>query len=103
MDVRDPQRDVADKILAFIGAELLPEPPGRPLGDDTPLLNGLLDSAGLMQLVTYLEEEFDVVVEDTEITPVSFATAGSVARMVAVKLASDSGSASGPVGPVRMR
>lgn len=92
-------QDIALQIRAFIGEELLAEPPVPPLGDGTPLLNGLLDSSELMQLVTYLEEEFDVLVDDTEITTDSFATVGTIARLVEDKLASASGSPAGPVAP----
>jgi acyl carrier protein len=89
-------QDLASRIRAFIGEELLAEPPVPPLEDGTPLLNGLLDSSELMQLVTYLEEEFDVLVDDAEITTDSFATVGTIARLVEGKRTLVPGSPPGP-------
>src|SRR5438093_755565 len=34
------------------------------LSDDTPLLSGVIDSLGLMQLISFIEEEFDVAIHD---------------------------------------
>jgi acyl carrier protein len=95
----DPATDVSARIRTFIGEELLAEKPMPPLDDGTPLLNGLLDSSELMQLVTYLEEEFDVLVDDAEITTDSFATVGSIARLVEDKRTSVPGSPAGPAAP----
>lgn len=40
------------------------------LSDDTSFLEeGILDSTGVLELVTFLEEEFSVKVEDEELTP----------------------------------
>ena len=40
------------------------------LNDDTSLLDeGVIDSTGILELVSFLEEEFDISVEDDEILP----------------------------------
>lgn len=79
--------DINARILTMIRDELLPESSAVQLREDTPLLEGLLDSAGLMQLVTYLEEEFGVEVEDAELATTHFATPADVAHMIERKLA----------------
>ena len=57
----------------------VPEAPGRelPLGpglqlrknNDSFLENGFIDSTGVLQLVTFLEETFGITVEEGELTP----------------------------------
>lgn len=76
----------------MIRDELLAGAPSVPVEDGTPLLEGLLDSAGLMQLVTCIEEEFGVDVDDAEIAATHFATPADVARMIEAKLAARQGS-----------
>lgn len=40
------------------------------LGDDTPFLaQGIVDSTGFLELVLFLEETFDIKVEDSELVP----------------------------------
>lgn len=40
------------------------------LDDDTSFLEeGIIDSTGVLELITFLEEEFAIVVEDEELTP----------------------------------
>ncbi len=40
--------------------------------DDQLLENGLLDSLGILDVVTYLEEEFGISISDDELTPDNF-------------------------------
>jgi acyl carrier protein len=81
--------DTSARILTMIRDELLSEGPAAQLMENTPLLEGLLDSAALMQLVTCIEEEFGVDVEDSEIATAYFATPADIARMVERKLADE--------------
>ena len=40
------------------------------LADDTSFLEGgIIDSTGILELVTFLEEEFSIAVEDEELVP----------------------------------
>ncbi len=38
-------------------------------GDDSLLEEGLIDSTGVLELVTFIEDKFDVTVEDEELVP----------------------------------
>jgi acyl carrier protein len=58
---------------------------GRELADDTPLLNGLVDSVGLMELVSFIESEFEVAIDFSEVEPKNFRTVSDIARFVASK------------------
>lgn len=57
------------KIKAFIVENFL-FGDDNGLKDDTSFLEeGIIDSTGVLELVTYLEEEFDIEVEDEELVP----------------------------------
>ena len=51
--------------------------------DDDPLLRtGILDSLGILEVVSFLESEFQIVVADEELVPESFETIATIARFV---------------------
>ena len=66
--------DLSTKIREFIQSEIMYEDPSASLQDDTPLLGSVMDSLGLMQLVAFLEEEFDVEIDDADVTVDNFRT-----------------------------
>ena len=41
---------------------------------------------GLMQLVAFLEEEFDIEIDDTEVTAENFKTIADIERLVGARL-----------------
>ena len=56
------------------------------LANDVPLIaDRVIDSMGLLRLVAYLEEEFGVAIEDTEVVPANFGTIESIARLLGSK------------------
>ena len=75
----------ADRIRGYIAEELL-DGAGRRLDEDTPLLEGLLDSGALMRLVTFIEEEFQLSVDDSDVDATHFRTVRDVERFVESKL-----------------
>ena len=77
--------DVGRRIRDFVLEEILFEDPGHPsIDEDGPLLVRL-DSFGIMRLVTFLEEEMGIQVEDGDITADHFRTIADVERFVAEK------------------
>lgn len=53
------------------------------LTDDYPLLEtGVLDSIGLVHVMTFLQDEFDLDVFDRDVGTRDFASIGSIARFV---------------------
>ena len=82
MTVDEPNRpdDVARRIRDFINDELLFE--DIDVADDTPLLDDLIDSVGLMELVTFVEQEFELSVDQGEIDQRNFETVGAIAAWV---------------------
>ena len=50
--------------------------------------NGVLDSVATIKLIMAVEEEFDISVEEKEISPRNFKTIAALARFIESKLAS---------------
>ena len=77
---------IENSIRQFIVEELHPAGGAIELTDAYPLLErGTLDSLGLFQLVSFLEDEFHVTVEDEELVPQHFGTIHDIAMLVASK------------------
>jgi acyl carrier protein len=74
-----------DRIRGFIREEILFEDEGQSPRDDQPLLEGLVDSLGLMQLVAFLEEEFDIEISDADMVSGNFRTVTAVTGLVESK------------------
>ena len=78
--------EISDRIRDFISSELMFEDGSAILSDDTPLLSGVIDSLGLMQLISFIEEEFDVAIDDAEVTASNFRTVGDIQRLIEQKV-----------------
>ncbi len=53
--------------------------------DESILEQGLLDSAGIFELIIFLEKEFEITVEDEEIVPDNFDSVDTISAMVKTK------------------
>lgn len=49
------------------------------------LETGIMDSTGIMELVMFLEEEFDIKVQDTEMVPENLDSVGNLCQYLAKK------------------
>ncbi len=59
---------------------------GREVPPDEPLIeNGVLTSLQTVELVTFLEDRFDIVVEDEEFDEENFGSVEAIASLVASK------------------
>jgi acyl carrier protein len=59
------------------------------VSDDTSLiLEGIVDSTGMLEVIGFLESTFHIAVGDTEATPDNLETIGRIAAFVARKQAS---------------
>ena len=71
-----------DLLIAFIAEELLATE--LPLGADDPLLvDGMVDSIGIMRLVEFMEDTFDVIVPAEDILIENFNNVSSIQRYLA--------------------
>jgi len=70
-------------ITTFIVDEFLPDVPAESLAADYDLLSGgVIDSLGLLKVIAWLEDRFDVVVDDIEIEPDNFRTVAAMNAFV---------------------
>ncbi len=57
------------------------------LKEDTSFLeNGIIDSTGILELVTFLEETFEIEVEDEELIPENLDSISNVVQYIQTKL-----------------
>ena len=82
LDITQEVLRVLDDVLSLKGRSATFTP-------DTPLLGAIpeLDSMAVVTLITTLEEQFGLVVDDDDIDGATFATVGSLADFVNAKLA----------------
>ncbi len=79
-------RDTKQKIKEFIIENFL-FGNDEGLKDDTSFLEeGIIDSTGILELVNYLEEEFEISVDDEELIPENLDSIDNVTAYLTKKL-----------------
>jgi acyl carrier protein len=64
---------IENDIKAFIAKQFLFSDEGFPYSDDTSFLQeGIIDSLGVMELVTFVQDTYKITVDPTEVTPEHF-------------------------------
>ena len=77
------QFDVAPEIREWLKQNVTG---GREVADDEPLIeNGVLTSLQTVELVMFLEERFDIVIEDEEFDEENFGSIEAISELVASK------------------
>lgn len=77
---------IEDRVRGFIVEELNWQGSPAQLTDDYPLLEqGVVDSLGIFQIVSLIESEYGVEVQDEELVPEHFGTIAGIARLVEAK------------------
>ena len=75
-----------ERVRRFIFENFLYMRPDYQLGNDEPLLgNGVIDSLGVMELITFVEESFGVQVADADVTEDNFGSVAAIASYVKSK------------------
>ena len=75
--------NTTDTIRDFITHEILHETLANPLGNDDQLVDsGVIDSLGVMTLLSFLEENFSIKIPDSELTPDNFASLSTITALV---------------------
>lgn len=71
------------QILETLQAYFAKEQNAKDLKVDTPLLtSGLLDSLGIVKLLSFIEDEFDTEIDDSDFDPENFETLASIAKLI---------------------
>ncbi len=77
----------ADNVRAFVVANFL-YGEAASLRDNTSFLNGgILDSTGILELVTFLESTYGIEIETQELLPANLDSVNNVAQFLSRKLA----------------
>ena len=79
--------DAANRIHTFIADDLLMGRGLEFLDDDALLEEGVIDSLGLLEVVTFIEAEFGISVEDTDVTLENFGSVNAISAYVRSLLA----------------
>ena len=74
-------QDVAARIRRYLLMQIVLED-GVELTDVTPLLSGLVDSMVLVELVVFIDDEFGIALEYSDVEPDNFRTVGDIANLV---------------------
>ena len=81
-------QDITTPVKTFILNEYLPGEDPAALTDTTPLMTtGILDSIAVLKLVTFLENQFGIVVQPHEAVVENLNTLSDMARLVMSKKA----------------
>ncbi len=74
--------DARDKVRKFILEEVCPDANLEHIEDDAPLItSGLVDSLGILKILSFLDDEFGINIASEQIKQENFAT---IATIVAV-------------------
>lgn len=81
----DPSDAYRDAIRSFITTNFyVPDP--QAIKDDTSFLTaGIVDSTGVMEVVSFVEATFSITVADSELLPENLDSIGGLVRFVARK------------------
>ena len=75
--------DQTAKIKGFIVEQFMPDISVDELESDFDLLTGgVVDSLGLLQFVAWMEDEFDITIDESELGPDSFRTVTAINEFV---------------------
>ena len=79
--------DIEQEIRTYLVEEFLF---GRSetLSDDTPLLGNVIDSQGAIELVSFVQQRFNIEVDDAEVTTENLANMKTLVALVEQKLQS---------------
>lgn len=85
--VRRIHLEISSKIRGFILENVLIGSDETALDDnDSFLEKGIIDSTGILELVSYLEEEFEIEVKDDELVPDNFDSVSRLAGYIEGKI-----------------
>jgi acyl carrier protein len=85
--------DVKNRVRQYIADSILMTGEGADLGDHTSLIEqNILDSTGVLELVAFLEETFQIQVADEDLVPANLDSLNAIAAYVERRRAAPPGS-----------
>jgi acyl carrier protein len=81
----DSVETIQDRLLGYLEGQVLFDREPTKVDPREPLFDGLLDSLDTLRLVVFIEEQFQVHVEDGEMSPENFESVHRIAEFIARK------------------
>ena len=79
--------DIRSRVVQFVTTNFYVAD-GASVDDEASLLDqGIVDSTGVLEVITFLEEEFGIKIEDAEMIPDNLDTIGNITAFVTRKRA----------------
>jgi acyl carrier protein len=80
-------QSIEETLRTFIEKNILFSSDGFPFSDDTSFVeNGIIDSASLVALIAFVEEQFHISVEDSEVVPENFDSITNLSKYIQCKV-----------------
>lgn len=74
---------IVDTVKDFVTTEIIRGSTGGDLDPELSLLEeGILDSLGLQQLITFLEQKFGINIDDDDLMPENFESVNAIAALI---------------------
>lgn len=78
--------EINSLLKQFIESKLVSNKAYQNLSESDPLLTtGIIDSLGIVKLLTFIKDQFSVTIEDEDITPENFATIDAISALIQSK------------------
>lgn len=79
--------DIENSVKKFITENILYSFDGYPYSDEDSFLEtGVIDSLGIMELVLFVGEEFNITIEDNEVVPQNFDSIQKISDYIRTKM-----------------
>ena len=83
----ETERNINSEIRGFV-TQKFPLARKRKVQDSDALLeSGMLDSQGVLEVVSFIEKQFSILVDDDDLVPANFQTIEQIAAFVRAKMA----------------
>lgn len=77
---------IQDQIRAFVTSNFYVADPTALRNAESLLDSGIMDSTGVLEVISYIEETFNITVEDAEMLPENLDSIDNIANFVARKM-----------------
>ncbi len=79
--------DITLKVKEYIESEIIQDKQFRNLNASDPLLTtGIIDSLGLVKLLSFVNENYSISLDDREIVPENFETIQAISDLIREKI-----------------
>jgi acyl carrier protein len=85
-----PSVDIASEVRDFVITSFLFGKADRLTDDDSLLDNGVIDSTGVLELVSFVQDRFDIEIESDEIIPANLDSIHNLVEYIGRKTRSNS-------------